>query len=179
MKTFICGSLFSIALCIIGGYSTMSAKAVTPATTQAAADTKSWVMQSAGTNVLKLSTPGNFKCAIADGSLHFTGPQYEVEFWLVNGAQTVDDALKHVSTQISSEFKDFKPDHTTDLTVARSPAKRLVGSGHEADDGDPGDADVIVFKVGGHIFIACNHGESLNPAAQQGMATLVQTAQKP
>jgi hypothetical protein len=114
-----------------------------------------------------------------DGTLHFTAPQYEVEFWLVPGVQTVDDAVGHVSTQIISEFKDFKPDHATDLTVAGSPAKRLVGAGHEADDGDPGDADIIVFKVGDHVFVACNHGESLNPVGQQGMLSLVQTAQVP
>ena len=55
----------------------------------------------------------------------------------------------------------------------------LVGKGHEADDGDAGSADVVVFKVADHIFIACNHGEGLDPAAQQGMLTLLQTAQAP
>jgi len=125
-------------------------------------------MQSGGASVLKLTAPSDIKCVTGDGTLHFTAAKYEVEFWLVPGVQTVDDALAHVSTQIVSEFKDFKPDSTTQFTVAGSPAKRLVGTGHEADDGDPGDADIIVFKVGQHVFIACNHGESLDPVGQQG-----------
>ncbi len=159
----------------------MSTKPGASAATQAinAAEGKAWVMQSAGSGVLKLTAPSDMKCVTGDGTLHFTAAGYEVEFWLVPGVQAVDDAVGRASTQIASEFKDFKPEHTTELTVAGSSAKRLVGSGHEADDGDPGDADVIVFKVGDHVFIACHHGESLNPVGQQGMLTLVQTAQVP
>jgi hypothetical protein len=112
--------------------------------------------------------------------LHFTASQqYEVELWLMPGVASVGNAVYRVNTSIISEFKDFKPDHITELTVAGSPAKRLVGTGHEADDGDPGDADLIVFTVGNHFFVACTHGESLNPLAQQAMLTLVQTAQLP
>jgi hypothetical protein len=50
---------------------------------------------------------------------------------------------------------------------------------HEADDGDAGAADVIAFKVGDHVFVACDHGESLDPMGQQWLLTLVQTAQMP
>jgi len=179
MRTLISGLLIFIvagAMCGCTG-----AKSSSSTATQAvnATDGKAWVMQSGGVDVLRVTASPDIKCVIGDGSLHFTAAQYEVEFWLVPGSQTVDDAVGHVGTQIVSEFKDFKPDSTTDLTVSGSPAKRLVGAGHEADDGDPGDADVIVFKVGDHVFVACNHGESLNPVGQQGMLTLVQTAQVP
>jgi hypothetical protein len=81
----------------------------------------------------------------------------------------VDEAMGHVNSQIADQFKDFKPDHTTDLIIAGSPAKRLVGPGHEADDCDAGAADVILFKVGNHIFIACYHGVSLDPSGEQWM----------
>jgi hypothetical protein len=140
---------------------------------------KTWLMQSGGADVLKVTAAPEFKCVAADGSLHFASPQFELEIWLVNGASTVDDAAGRVSTQIVSEFKDFKAEKTISLTVAGSPAKELVGTGHEADDNDPGDADVIVFKVGDHVFVACNHGESLTPAGQQGLSALVQTASVP
>ena len=157
--------------------------AITAAPTTAQADkvvaTKAFVMQAGGANVLQITAPADVKLAAADGSLHFTTPKYEVEFWLVGGAQTVDDGIARVGTQIVSEFKDFKADRTTDLTVTGSPAKRLVGTGHEADDNDPGSADVVVFKVGDHVFVACTHGESLDPVAQQGMLTLLGTAQLP
>jgi hypothetical protein len=78
-----------------------------------------------------------------------------------------------------SEFKNFKSNQTSELTIAGSPAKRMVGDGEEADDGDPGKADVIVFKVGDHVFVACDHGETINETGQQGLLTLVQTAHMP
>lgn len=183
MRTIIIGSLLIIVTGLLAGCA--SSTGTTPAApaaaqTDQAATGKTFVMQSGGANVLKLTSSAPFKCRAEDGSLHFTLPQqYEVEFWIVPGAKTVDEALPQASSRIVSEFKDFKPDHTSDLTVAGSPAKRLIGKGHEADDGDPGAADVVVFKVGDHLFIACTHGEGLDPAAQKGMLTLLQTAQTP
>ena len=96
----------------------------------------------------------------------------------MNGAQTVDEAVGRVSEQITDEFKNLKVTNSTDLTVAGAPAKRQEGSGEEADDGDAGKADVIVFKMGQHIFVACTHGEALNPAAQEWMLKLVQEAKE-
>ena len=136
-------------------------------------------MQSGGVDVLKLTGPADFKCVAEDGSLKFDAPTFYAEYWLVAGAHTVDESLQRVGTVIESEFKNFKPSQTTDLTIAGSPAKRMVGDGEEADDGDPGQADVIVFKVGNHVFVACNHGEKLTPVGQEGMLTLTQTAQAP
>jgi hypothetical protein len=97
----------------------------------------------------------------------------------VPGANTVEDGVKSIDKQIAGEFKDFKPDSKADLTVAGSPAKRLAGIGHEADDGDNGEADLIVFKVGGHVFIALAHDEALSPQSRAGLVALVQTAQAP
>jgi len=185
MRTFIRTSLFIIVTGMLSGCCPgTGAKPAASAATQGdkAADTKAWVMQSGGVDLLRLTTSASdTKCVAGDGTLHFNGPLLfdEVEFWLVPGAKTVDEASGRVETQIADQFKDFKPDHTMDLTIAGSPAKRLVGPGHEADDGDAGAADVIVFKVGDHIFVACDHGESLDPTGQQWMLTLVQTAQKP
>lgn len=183
MRNFIHVLLVIIATGVMCGCASSTApKEASPATAQKdqSGTGKAFVMQSGGTDVLKLTSSAPYKCRSADGSLHFTLPQqYEVEVWIVPGAKAVDQALGKVDSQIVSEFRDFKPDHTTDLTVAGQPAKRLTGKGHEADDGDPGAADVIVFKAGDHVFIACTHGEGLDPAAQQGMLTLVQSAQTP
>lgn len=183
MRAFICESVLVIAIGMMSGCSSTAKQSAAPAETHAdkVADTKTCVMQTGGTNDLRLTIPGTTKCEAKDGSLHISNypPQYEVFVWRVRDAHTVDDAIGHVSKQIVSEFKDFKPAHTTDLTIAGAPAKRLYGSGNEADDGDPGKADVIVFKVGEHIFVACTHGENLSPIAQEGMLTFVQTAQAP
>jgi hypothetical protein len=192
MRRFIYGSLFIIVTGVLSGCNsstdTKPATSAAPPAEKAAdtkaadskdADTKDFVMKSGGADVLKLTAPAGTKCQAADGSLKFDAPKFYVEVWLASGTKTVDEAVKQVNTQIVSEFKNFKPNETTDLTVAGSPAKRMVGAGEEADDGDPGKADVIVFKVGDHVFVACNHGETLNDAGQQGLLTLVQTAQKP
>ena len=182
MLIFIRGSLLIIVTGIMSGCGSSMGTSTAPAAGQAdqvAADTKAWVMQSGGTNVLRLTTSADCKCAANDGSLKINAPQFEVEVWIVPGAKTVDEAMRSVGAQIVDEFKDFKADSTTDLTIAGSPAKRLVGPGHEADDGDPGAADLIVFKVGYHVFVACTHGEKLTPLGQQGILTMVQTAQMP
>jgi hypothetical protein len=182
MRTFISGWLFIIVSGMLSGCgSNAGTKPDTSAApqTEKATDGKDFVMKSGGTDVLKLTTPVGTKGVAEDGSLKFDSPKYYAEVWLVSGAKTVDEAMGHVSEQIVSEFKNFKPNETTDLTIAGSPAKRVIGAGEEADDGDPGKADVIVFKVGDHVFVACNHGESLNEAGQQGLLALVQTAQKP
>jgi hypothetical protein len=177
MRTFNYGSFLIIVVGMLGGCGSMGTKPA--ASADSAAGTKAFVMQSGGANVLSLTTSADTKCVAGDGSLHFTTQKYEVEVWLVSGAKTVDEAMGRVSSQIVSEFKNFKPNQTTDLTFAGSPAKRSVGIGDEADDGDPGNADVIVFKVGDHVFVSCTHGENLTSAAQQGMLALVQTAQMP
>ncbi|HTQ38973.1 MAG TPA: hypothetical protein VMJ32_08090 [Pirellulales bacterium] len=187
MRAFIYGVWFIVVTGMLSGCGsntdTKPAASATPpsAAPQAenAADTKDFVMQSGGANVLKLTAPGGTKCVAEDGELKFDAPKFYVEVWLASGAKSVEEAVENVSSQIVSEFKNFKPDQTTELTIARSPAKRMVGVGEEADDGDPGKADVIVFKVGERVFVACNHGESLNDAGQQGLLTLVQTAQMP
>jgi len=114
-----------------------------------------------------------------DGTLHIDATQFDVELWLVDGAHTVDEAIGRIGQVIKDQFKDFKATRTTDLTVAGSPARQLIGSDHEADDGDNGQADVIVFEVGDRIFIACAHGEDLTPMAQQGILTVVQSAHTP
>jgi hypothetical protein len=136
-------------------------------------------MQFGGSNVLRVMMPAGCKSVATDGFLKVTGPNVETEVWLVRDAQTVDAAIGRIPQQIETEFKNFKLDGTTDITVAGSPAKRLTGSGNEADDGDPGHADVIVFKVGDHVFVACTHDEHLTDVYRQTMLTLVQTAQVP
>jgi hypothetical protein len=141
-----------------------------------AGDTKACAMQSGGHDVLQLAVPLDTECVAKDGSLVLSSQHRNVQLWLVSGVPTVDEALGHVSEVIKSEFKNFKGTQSTDLTIAGMPAKRQHGSGEEADDGDEGQADVIVFKLGEHIFVACVHGEALNPAAQEWMLTLLKAA---
>ena len=69
---------------------------------------------------------------------------------LGSGAQTLE---------VVSEVTHFTPTTTTDLKIAGAPAKQLIGSGEEADDGDPSNADVTLFTVNGVVYVLVNHAE--------------------
>ncbi|HEY7088618.1 MAG TPA: hypothetical protein VH518_11055 [Tepidisphaeraceae bacterium] len=142
-----------------------------------ASDGKTCVMQAGGTDVLKLTADPKTECKGSDGTMTMTLGEMRVYVWMVGG--TVDSAVAGVAGAIKDEFKGFKATSTTPLTIAGSPAVRMVGTGAEADDGDPGTADVIVFKVGDHVFVAGVHGEHLPAAEQQWLLNVVQTAAKP
>ena len=91
-----------------------------------------------------------------------------------------EDAIPRTAEMIKADFVKFQATSTNDLALAGAPAKELAGTGEEADDGDPGTADVVFFSVGKHVFAACVHGES-NPAAKQRkpMLEILQTAKAP
>jgi hypothetical protein len=139
-----------------------------------AGGTQACVLQSGGHDLLRFTVPADTECVPKDGSLSLSSQHRSVYFWVVKDAKTVDEAIGHVNDVIKGEFKNLKVTDTKDLTVADAPAKRQEGSGEEADDGDAGKADVVVFKKGDQIFVACVHGESLNPAAQEWMTSLLQ-----
>jgi hypothetical protein len=146
--------------------------------TATAVATKPCAMQSGGRDVLHLTIPADAPTTPGDGTLTVMSRDGYVEFWLTD-AHTVDEAAARAGQIIVSEFKDLKVTTTTDLSVAGSPAKRLGGTGVEADDGDPGMADVVVFKAGGRVFVACTHGESMRKSAQRLMMDMVQSAKAP
>lgn len=139
---------------------------------------RGYVMMSHGTPVLRLVAPGDAPCEVGDGTFDMKSREGYVNVWLVPGASTVQDGVQKIPSVIAGEFKDFSAEKTTDFAGAM-PGKRVFGSGREADDNDPGTADVIVFQAGGRVFIACTHGESLRASAQQRMVELVRTVSLP
>jgi hypothetical protein len=70
-------------------------------------------------------------------------------------AKTVAESVPSVPEVIKSEFKWEATESTEEAKIAGKPAKHIKGKGAEADDGDPGTADVVVFSVGKHVFVAC------------------------
>jgi len=67
-----------------------------------------------------------------------------------------------------------------DMLVAGAPAKHVTGSGNEADDGDPGNAEVVLFVVRGRVFAGCVHGEFDDASrARAPMLAVLRTAQAP
>ena len=107
-----------------------------------------------------LIVPAAAKITSTNGYLHIQTTNLSLHIWAVTNAATVNDAVPHAAEIIKSEFVKFKPVSTTDITVDVSPAKRVIGSGNEADDNDPGNAEVVFFTFHGRVFAACVHGEA-------------------
>jgi acetyl esterase/lipase len=100
--------------------------------------------------------------------------------WTVSGDKTIDDAAAGVPALIKSEFVNLKPTVTKAVTVAGVAGKSLFGEGTEADDGDPGSAEVVLFALNGHVFAACVHGEGDAPALNRNfMMTALGSAREP
>ena len=182
MRFFINGAVLAALVMVACGPVTQTHAAPTSAPqADKDGDAKACVMQFGGHDVLRLTVPADTAIKTKDGfvDVRTLSPSHEVEIWLAGEAKTVDDAVGRVSEVIKGEFKDIKVTKSTDLTVAGTPAKRQVGTGAEADDGDAGQADVIVFKMGEHIFVACIHGEKLDASDHEWLLTLVQGAKGP
>ena len=103
-----------------------------------------------------------------------------MSIWNVPAAKTVTEALPLVVDTIRDEVLQFQPMQTNELTVAGGSALLLAGPGVEADDGDPSKADVAVFAVGGHVFMASVHGEHNDAEREcQPMLDVLHTARIP
>jgi len=130
-------------------------------------------------DALIVSTAPGVECTSTDGELHLRGRDGYVELWLVRGARSVQDGVARVPEVIKSEFTGFTATQRESITVAGAPAVRMMGKGAEADDSDPGTADVVVFTAGGRVFVACTHAESMSESARRMMMSVVQTAKAP
>lgn len=139
------------------------------------------VIQAAGKPVLTLQLPAGGTAREAAGKTVVVVPSRELYFELRTvEAKSVADALPGIPALIVSDVKAFKPATTNELTVAGAPAKHLLGPGIEADDDDPGKAEVVVFIVGGRMFAACVHGEADHAAKQRAaLLDVLQTAKAP
>jgi len=95
-----------------------------------------------------------------DGAVTIDLPKsgVHIQVWALKQA-TVDASIKEVADLIKSQVTNFKVTETKTITVAGAPGKQLTGTGKEADDGDPSNADVYFFSVAGKVFMICAHGE--------------------
>ncbi len=129
---------------------------------------------------LKLELPEGAKATTEGTKTAVLLKETWVYLWSVPTAKSVADAIPEAAKIIKSEFTDFAPTVTKHLTVAGNDAVHLFGKGAEADDGDPGAAEVVIFEVGKHVFAACVHGEK-NEAAERSphMLALLKSAKAP
>jgi hypothetical protein len=90
-----------------------------------------------------------------------------VQAWSLD-SRTIVEAEKAVAQLVAGEVTDFTVTAATTLTIAGGPARQLVGTGKEADDGDPANAEVTFFTVGGRVFLLIAHGEGDGTTKRHG-----------
>jgi len=139
----------------------------------------SYVVSSGDKPVLKLQIPGHVTVTATQEKTTLQTTNLILHIWVVKNATNVTDGISRLAEVIKGEVLNFKPETTTALTVAGAPARQLFGPGTEADDGDDGHADIVVFTVGKRVCVACVHGERLEPAERLLMLAALQTARVP
>jgi hypothetical protein len=146
----------------------------------ASAQETSVTMSVDGKPALVLKVPSAPKLLSTNGFVRIQATNLTLYVWAVPNAKTADDAVPRAPEIIKSEFLKFKTNMVMDMTIAGAPAKHVTGSGNEADDGDPGNAEVVLFTVGGRVFAGCVHGEADEASkARAAMMTVLKTAQSP
>jgi hypothetical protein len=89
-----------------------------------------------------------------------------IQVWATDSAD-VATAAAAVAKIVESEVTHFTASSTTELTVAGSKALALIGTGEEADDGDPSLAEVTFFSVNQTVYVLIAHGEGDGAAKQR------------
>ena len=158
----------------------MFALAVVLSAATALAEEKNVSIPVGGTPVLTLDVPKSAEVTTTKGKTVIDSKKLTMYVWVVPNAKQVADGVAHVGEVINDEFRNLAVDTTKTITVAGSDAKHLMGRGNEADDGDSGPADVVVFAAGGHVFVACVHGEGTQAARERdAMLGVLKTAKAP
>ena len=147
---------------------------------KARAENQTVTVSDAGIPVLELSVPAGAKIYPPPPKTTIVTPGMFLSIWPVAGVQTADAALPHVAEAIRGDVLQFQVSQTNALVVAGAPAFHLIGTGVEADDGDPSTADAVVFAAGTHVFVACVHGEHNDASRErQPMLDALNTVQIP
>ena len=146
-----------------------------------AQDKESSVTVSAGdVPALVLKVPGKTDVTRITGRTTIHAQDMFLHLWVVGNASNVTEGVSRVADLIKGEVLNFEPNRTNDITIAKVSAKLIAGPGTEADDGDEGNAEVVIFTVGGRVFVACIHGEGkIDPKEHQAMLDVLQTAKAP
>ena len=140
------------------------------------------VISIAGKPVLYLQLPAGaeIKTEGERTSIRATKAQIYLQLWPLANARTVAEGVGLIPSLLAvKDVTDFKAATTNHLTIANAPALHLVGGGKEQDDGDPSEADVVVFAVGKKIFAACVHGEHRVPAEVTAMLKVLESVKLP
>ena len=129
---------------------------------------------------LVLAVPASAKVTPKKDRTEIKTANMTLYLWTIPGAATVDAGVAQIPNVIASEVVQFVATTTNTLMVAGAVAKQLIGRSVEADDNDPGTADVVVFTTGKAVFAACVHGEGNDAARERApMLAALTTAMAP
>jgi len=133
-----------------------------------------------GSPVLGLTVPQSATVTTKQEKTEIKTKEMTLYIWAIPTVKTVDEGTAQIPNVISREVVQFVATNTNTIMVAGAIAKHLIGRGVEADDYDPGTADVIVFTTGKAVFAACVHGEGNDAARErEPMLAVLKTAKLP
>lgn len=106
----------------------------------------------------------------AEGSTTIALPQKHphIQVWKITGKRNVDEAAADIAAIVTPQVKDFAVTARSDLRIAGEKALLLIGTGTEADDGDPSNAQTTIFAVGDGVWVLVSHGEGEGASARAG-----------
>ena len=138
------------------------------------------VVPAAGKPAVVMTLPTGWTVDTVDTkvSIHTEKKHPHIQVWATTAAD-VATAEKQVATLVVNEVTGFVASSTTDLTIAGAPARQLIGTGLEADDSDPSNAEVTLFQVGKVVCVAISHGEGDGAAKRHADLNAVLLTAKP
>ncbi|MGO9111860.1 MAG: hypothetical protein ACLP9L_21750 [Thermoguttaceae bacterium] len=150
------------------------------ATVAPAEDMKTVTISKVGTAVMTIRAPQSAKVTMDKEKTVIDTKDMVLDLWVVPKAKTVAAAIASLDDVIKGEVLKFSPTSKEAITVAGAEGKHLMGKGIEADDQDPATVDVVVFKVGRTVLVACVHGEGEAAVRQrQPMLNALKTVKAP
>ena len=136
-------------------------------TASAIAEDKNITIAAGGRPALILRVPESAEVGTKGEKTTIQTKSLRIYIWAVPGASTVAEVVPRVGEIIKSEFLEYIVESSESLKVAGREALLLMGKGEEADDNDPGTADVVIFSEGSEVFAACVHGEGREAAKER------------
>jgi hypothetical protein len=111
-----------------------------------------------------LTVPDGWTAAVSQGTTTLIAPQKTPHIQLRALAIPAAEAHTKVATLVADQVKDFAAATTEAVTLGSLPAVRLTGTGTEADDGDPSNAEITLVTVGTTTVLVISHGEGKGAA---------------
>ena len=106
-----------------------------------------------------LTIPPDWTSHLNEGTLTLISPLHTPHIQVRIAAGEVATTKDTVSVLIADQVKNFVPDKTEEVTLGANHGVRLTGTGVEADDGDPANAEVTILRAGTTTVLVISHGE--------------------